>query len=260
MTAYRIAAQSRSFAQPLKKALHTAAAVGCDGVQIDARHELRGEELSQTGLRELRKILADLNLRVGSLTFPTRRSFSDPEDLDRRVEASVAALNLASRLGARVLVLHLGPIPDDAQSSQASLLKDVIGTLAPHGVRLGVKIAGQATFASCAQFADFLASLPEGSLFLDMHPVQLMAAGHFPVEYVSVLGQYITHVHAADAVKNFATSKYEEVELGRGSTDFPALLGHLEEFEFRDWITIERIPAETSAEAIANAVRFLRAV
>ena len=41
--------------------------LGAEAVEIDARNELRPEEMSQTGVRQLRKMLEDLNLRVSAI-------------------------------------------------------------------------------------------------------------------------------------------------------------------------------------------------
>ena len=48
---------------PPKKALHIVAQLGADAVEIDARGELSPRQLSQTGLRELRKMLDDFRLK-----------------------------------------------------------------------------------------------------------------------------------------------------------------------------------------------------
>jgi sugar phosphate isomerase/epimerase len=255
----RIAAQPRAFAQPFRKALHTAAALGCDGVQFDARNEVRPAELSDTGLRQLRKMLDDLNLRVGSLVFPTRRGYADPMELDRRVTATRDAMKLASQLKARVLVCDLGQIPT-ADSGAMTTLIEVVTALGNHGNHLGVQLAAQARFDTFAQLADLVAALPEGSLFWDLHPARLLAAGHSPSEFISTLGQHIAHVHAADGVRDFATGRNLEVELGRGAADFPALLGQLEEFEYRGWVTIERRESIQVVDDVANAVKFLQAL
>lgn len=255
----RIAAQSRAFAQPFKKALHTIAALGCDGVQFDARNEIRPAELSETGLRQLRKMLDDLNLRVGSFAFPTRRGFAEPTDLDRRVEATVAAMKLASQLEARVLVCDVGRVPDVGSPAGATLT-EVFTLLGGHSIRLGVHLAAQARFGSIEDLSALLGLLPEGSMFLDLHPARLLAEGHSPSEFVSAVGQHIAHIHAADGVHDFATGHSLEVELGRGSADFPSLLGQLEEYEYRGWVTIERAASAQLAEDVANAVRYLRAI
>lgn len=260
MTAFRIAAQTRCLAQPLIKALHTLAATGCQGVQIDARQELRPAELTDTGLRHLRKVLDDLNLRVGSVAFPTRRGYADPVDLERRIEATKAALQLASRLEARTLICNLGRLPQDPTADATALLRDAVTTLSHCGLKYGVQLAAQAEFDSCSQLADFLATIPEGSLFLDLHPARLQTTGISPADFLTTLGQHVVHVHAVDSVRDFASGRELEVELGRGAADFPSLIGKLEEYAYRGWITVERNDSTHPTEDIANAVRFLQAL
>ena len=255
MIGYRIAAQTRCFAEPIKKALHTAARLQCDGVQFDARTELRPAELSGTGLRQFRKMLADLNLRVGSVAFPTRRGLASPEDLELRLEATRAAMQLASQLDARVLVCNLGSLP-----SERTTLVDALVNLATHGNRLGVQLAAQASAAAPESLVELIAALPEGTLALDLHPAQLIANGQSPAEFISAAGQHIVHVHAVDGVYDLASGHGVEVELGRGSAEFPELLGGLEEFGYRGWLTIERRASRQPVEDMANAVQFLRSL
>ena len=62
---------------PFKQALATAAEIGAEAVEINARSDLKPGELSRTGVRHLRKMLADLNLKVAAVNFPTRRGYDD---------------------------------------------------------------------------------------------------------------------------------------------------------------------------------------
>jgi len=275
MIGLKIAAQIGCFAQSIKKALHTAAGLGCEGVQIDARSELQPAELSDTGLRQLRKILADLNLRVSSVAFPTRRGYSSPADLQQRLEATRAAMQLASRLGAGILVGNLGPLPaaagtdgshgdsahpsSNAGSDERALLTDAVQSLATFGDRVGVRLVVQSA-APPLELTDWIATLPEGTLALDFHPARLIAQGETPAEFVATAGRHIAHVHAVDGVYDLASGQGVEVELGRGTADFPELLGLLEECGYHDWLTIERRSSRTPIDDIGNAVRFLRAL
>ena len=259
MNGIRIAAQTRCLAQPIKKALHTAASLGCDGVQIDARSELQPAELSETGLRQLRKMLNDLNLRVGSIAFPTRRGYSEPVDLQPRLEATRAAMQLASRLHARILIGNLGPLPEDENADERSTLVDAIQSLASQGDRLGVRLVMQSV-ATPVVLSDFIAQLPEGAMALDLHPARLILQGQSPANFVRVAGRYIAHVHAVDGVHDLASGQGIEVELGRGTADFPGLLGMLEEHGYRDWLTAGRLNSPQPIEEIGNAVKFLRAL
>jgi sugar phosphate isomerase/epimerase len=257
---FRIAAQTSCLARPFRKALHTLASLGCEGVQIDARTEIRPAELSDTGLRQLRKMLEETNLRVAAVAFLTRRGLSSADDLDRRVEATIEALRFTSRLGARTLVCTLGTLPADEATPQRATLSDVLATLASHSHRLGVRLAAQTGKASPRSVADFLATLPEGSLGLDLHPAQLIAHSISPQEFVEVAGQHVAHVHAVDAVPDLVGGGSTEVELGRGTADFPALVGLLEEHGYRDWLTIERRRSSQPTEDLANAVLYLRSI
>jgi len=67
-------------------------------------------------------------------------------------------------------------------------------------------------------------------------------------------------VHAADGVHDFGTGQAAEVELGRGTADFPELLGLLEEHGYRDWVTIERRHSQQPIEDVGNAVQYLRSL
>src|SRR6056297_2353137 len=79
----------------LKKALAMAAGLGVSGVEICARTAVRPSELSDTGVRQLRKMLDDLNLQVAAVRFQTRRGYDQSADLERRVEATKDAMQMA---------------------------------------------------------------------------------------------------------------------------------------------------------------------
>jgi sugar phosphate isomerase/epimerase len=258
MVGARIAVQTQCLAQPLKKALHIAGAMPCDGVQIDLRHELPEPEVSDTGLRQLRKLLDDLNLRVGSAAFPTRRGYADPDQLDRRIEATLRAMRLASKLQARVMVVNLGPLPPIDSAGRATL-HAAIENLAATGNRIGVDLAASCPSAEPADLAAFIAELPERALGVDLSPADLIRHDRRPQAYVETLGPHIAHVFANDAVRGLGAAAMD-VELGRGSADMPELLGLLEEYDYRGWITVERRNSPRAAEEVADAVQFLRSL
>ena len=112
MAELNVAVRVEALKMPLRKALETAARLGATAVELDARNQIHPSQLSDTGLRQLRKILDDLNLRVAALRFQTRRGYDNPEQLDRRVEATKAAMQLAYRLDCRLVVNAVGSIPD----------------------------------------------------------------------------------------------------------------------------------------------------
>lgn len=259
MTNLKIGIQTRSLRQPFKQALRSAARIGADGVEIDARNELRPGELSATGLREFRKLLEDLNLRVAAVAFPTRRGYDDAEDLERRVQATQAAMRLARDLRADVVINRVGRVSEDANDPRQLRMVEALTAIAAYGDRVGARLAAQTGGENPLHLARFVAALPEHSVGVDLHPTGLIFGGYPPQEAVEVLGPHVLHVHACDAVRD-AAGRANEVQLGRGSAELPELLGRLTEFDFRGWVTIERRESAQPLSDIENAVMYLRAL
>lgn len=260
MPILKIGIQTRSLRQPLRKALQTASRLGADGVEIDARHELPPSELSQTGIRQFRKLLADLRLGVSAVSFITRRGYDDLEELDRRILATQSAMKFAQLLGAGVVVNRAGNVPDDASDPRFAMLTDVLSGLGAYGDREGARLALQTGRESGPRLARLLSALPDQTVGVDLHPSGLIHHGHDPAEALTALGRHVLHVHACDAVRDLPRGQVIDVEIGRGAADLPALLGQLEEFNYRGWVTIERRNATDPIGEIGDAVAFLRSL
>ncbi|MCC7473864.1 MAG: sugar phosphate isomerase/epimerase [Pirellulales bacterium] len=260
MSIIRIGIQTRSLRQPVRQALTTAARLGASGVELDAWHELRPNELSQSGLKELRKLLDDRGLNVSAVAFPTRYGFEVPEQLERRVQAAQDAMRLAATLRSNVIILYAGQIPNDTTAQGYRCLIESLTTLAVLGDRIGVRPALQTVGNSPEDYARLLAVLPECAIGIDFHPAGLIAAGASPPMAVEVLGWHVLHVHACDAVRDFATKHAVDVELGRGSAEFPELIGRLCEFDYRGWVTIECPNAADPFTTCENAIAFLKSM
>jgi sugar phosphate isomerase/epimerase len=253
----KIGIQTRSLRQPLRQALVTASRLGAGGVEIDARHELRPADLSRTGLREFHKILSDLNLRVSAVAFPTRRGYDDVSELDRRVLATQEAMRFAADLRADVVINDIGRIAEKSEDPAFQRMIEALTAIAAFGERAGVRLAAQTTHVSPQDLARVIAALPSHSTGIDLHPSGLIDAGHSPAEAIESLGPHVLHVHACDAVRDSATRRTTEVELGRGSADFPEVLGLLSEFNYQGWVTIERHETPNPIPEIENAVAYL---
>ncbi|EMI52125.1 sugar phosphate isomerase/epimerase family protein [Rhodopirellula sallentina] len=137
-------------AASLRRVLSWVAASGATSVELCGRRVLNVSELSDTAVRTLRKILDDLNLRIASIRFPTRHGFDHLENLDRRIEATKAAMRAAYRLGAPLVVNQIGPVPrppssasnDSSRSGSGSSASGLaIGGLPPEGLSLSEALA-----------------------------------------------------------------------------------------------------------------------
>jgi sugar phosphate isomerase/epimerase len=262
----RIALQTQCLAQPLRQALHTASRLGAEGIQLNLRHELPAAELSDTAVRHLRKLLDDLNLRVGSTAFPTRQGYATPHNLERRLQATIQAMQAASKLASpdirrrsgRVSAAGAAPVSVAAEAaSTRSTLLEALTTLAAAGNRLGVQIAIQCPSAHPDDLLAFMQELPEGLVGADLSPADVILHGRDPRRDAQTLGQYVAHVFANDAVGGTTGG---QVELGRGVADLPEVLAVLEEHSYRGWVTVERRHSPQPVEDAANAIAFLRSL
>jgi len=254
----KIAIQLSSLRQPFKQALLTASRLGARGVEINARDQVRPRQLSQSGLRQLRKMLDDLNLQVAAVQFPTRRGYDDAEDLDRRIAATAEAMQLAQSLGAEVVANHIGVVSAGEASPRRQTLVEALTLLGRHGERYGARLAATTGGQSGADLAAVLALAPEGAVGADLHPANLVRGGYSVDEAVAALRDCLLHVRAVDAVRDLAKGQGVEVSLGRGVVDIPQLVAQLDECGYTGWVTIERTGADKAVEEIGNAVEYLQ--
>ncbi len=244
--------------QPLKKALHTAARLGGQGVKIDARSGLRPQEMGETALRQFRKLLEDKNLKISSVSFPTRRGYDDTNDLDARITATKAAMKFAYQIGASVVIGQVGHVPDDEESPSWTTLVEALTDLGAYGHHIGAVWPAKTGSVPPEDLARLLGALPTGAIGIDLEPGRLVIQGFSAAEAVSTLGANILHVTVSDGVRDLAQGRGLEVSLGRGSADFAELLGQLEERQYRGWFTIERHETDDPISEIGNAVEYLR--
>jgi hypothetical protein len=63
--------------QPIRMVIRVAVEIGAKAVQFDVRNELRPDDLSDSGRRQLLHELEISGLKISALQFPTRRSLYD---------------------------------------------------------------------------------------------------------------------------------------------------------------------------------------
>jgi len=256
----KIGIQLASLRLPLKLAIRQAAELGAKAVEIDARGEVKPRDLSQTGLRHLRKMLDDYHLHVCAVGFRTRRGYNVQEDLERRVQATKEAMDFAYKLAAPAVVNHVGRVPSSREDPEWELLVETLGDLGHHGARVGSILAARTGAESGEDLAGLITALPSGSIGVDFDPGNLIVNGFSVSEAAVALGANVVHVHAKDGVRDLAQGRGLETTMGEGAVDFPELLGLLEEHGYRGYFTIERQTAENPLPDIKRAIQYLRSL
>jgi L-ribulose-5-phosphate 3-epimerase len=260
MDTSRISVPAALLAKELRRALRVAHDLGVHGVELDARHGLDPAEMTQTGLRQIRKWLGDEGVVISAISFRTRGGYGDPDRLEGRIAATKAALKLAHDLGAGLVLNHIGDIPAEQAGPQWQLLVDVLTDLANFGEHVGATLCAEAGRAAPADLARLIAALPAGGLLCDLVTGALVVHGHDPVTAVDVLGHHVASVHATDAVAGAFAGRGRAVMLGTGQVDFPAVFAALEERGYRGWIGIEPVDERNAREELADAVTHLGAL
>jgi sugar phosphate isomerase/epimerase len=100
-------------------------------------------------------------------------------------------------------------------------------------------------------------ALPDGLMGVDLNPGKLLVNGFSPTEAVAQLGPHIRHVHASDACRDQSRRRGVEVTLGSGSAEFPELLGMLENYQYRGFITVERQACDNPEREIQLSMKYL---
>jgi sugar phosphate isomerase/epimerase len=254
----KLGVELASLRLPLKKGLLMARELGAEAVEIDARNELTADDLSHTGVRHVRKMLDDLNLRISAVRYRTRRGYQVMSDLEARIDATKRAMRVAYELGTNVVVNHIGRVPAENDSAANSILVQALSDLGRYGQRVGALLAAETGTESGEELARLIARLPPGSIGIDFNPAGLIVNGHSPRAAMQALASHVLHVHATDATRDLAQGRGIEVPLGQGNAEFPELLALLEEQQYRGYITVARHDSDAPLADIRQAFQFLR--
>jgi sugar phosphate isomerase/epimerase len=259
MSPLKIAVATRPLNLPLKESLRAAAGLGAKGIQVDAREELRPGELTETGRRQLLHALDELGLSIASLACPTRRSFYDQEQLDARVDTVKRVMEHAWQMRAGVVTARIGKIPAEKDSAPYRLLAEVLGDLARHGNQIGAALAITPTHDAPEALAELIGAIKSGPLGIDFDPAVFVMAGHNPEAALRALHGLVIHCTARDAIRDVDAGGLE-VALGRGEVEWVEILPHLDEIEYRGWVTVNRTQGEDRSGDLARGVQYLKNV
>ncbi len=241
---------------PVKRALQLAASMGASAIELDARNGIRPTDLSETGLRQFRKMLSDLNLRVSSIRFQTRRGYDVEQDLERRVDATKSAMRFAYDLGCPVVVNQIGSIPESDEDPRWAPFQAVIQDIGRYGAKIGAFFAAETGTESGETLSDFLGDEDDAFVAVALNPGQLIVNRLSVTDAVTALKRRIQIVNAVDGVLDLSAGRGIHVPLGQGTADFPQLLGMLEDIQYRGHFVVGR--GDSSVEELQQGVEYLR--
>ena len=256
MLKLRKAIRLESLGLPFKQALPIAAQLGAEGLEINARTEIRPGDLSRTGVRHIKKMLDDYQLKVSCVNFQSRHGYSTLQNLDQRIDATKAAMTMAYNLGCAVVSNRIGRVPPDETSEQTTLVQ-ALEDLGRHGSHVGALFAARTGDNEGDELAQFGKHLGPGALHIDFDPAELILQRMDVSTAMDSLADRVIHFRARDAVRDLSRSESVEVQLGRGSIDLPSLLAKLEEHHYHGFINIQRPTSPAARQEIFESLQYL---
>jgi sugar phosphate isomerase/epimerase len=182
------------------------------------------------------------------------QSYQSMEDIERTVGLAILPLRphrlrvtldyseLASGLGVPSLTTHLGFFPKDVGHADYLSLVEDVRTVLDACARRGQTFHLETGQEPAAGLLEFIRRVGRPNLAVNFDPANFLLYGTGdPLAALDALATYVRGVHCKDAISSGVADRLgEEVPLGEGEVDFPAMLARLRAIGFRGPLVIER--------------------
>jgi sugar phosphate isomerase/epimerase len=167
-------------------------------------------------------------------------------------------MDFAYSLGSAVVINAIGYVPEDPEHPAHVQLLASLSELARHGERVGAILACETGTEPVSRLTNLIGSITTGSIGINFNPASLILADHYDNDAIRLCAPLVRSVSIRDAVRDLAQRRGVEVEIGRGSAEFPVILGVLEEQGYRGWFIVDRPPSSIVENEISDAISLLR--
>ncbi len=177
-----------------------------------------------------------------------------------RMKNLSAGAAFARMLGVKNVVTHMGFLPENPNDPTfpeiVAAIKSIATEILPYGQKFLFE-TGQETPVTLLRTIEAVGT---GNLGINLDPANLILYGKAnPVDALEVFGKYVCGVHAKDGL--YPTNGHDlgqEVPVGQGRANFPALLRKLHELGYDGSLTIEReISGEQQTKDIISTKTYL---
>jgi sugar phosphate isomerase/epimerase len=291
----QLAVVAAAFSTDARQAAALSRSNGFAGLLLDAfSGAMDLTELSQTGRREFRHVLSSNDQQLVGLRVDVGpKGFGPGADIDRLLGQFEKVMDAAKGLGAPLVCVEVGPLPEPAAApkpkprvdpAQAGLI--IIPTMSEPEVpasaqesrpvpgpdpalvaqvdaalfelcaradRMGVTLALRSELSSFAALDRAMTAARCPWFGVDLDPVAILRDAWTSDEIFSRFGDHVRHVRARDATAG-SHRRTRPAVIGLGSTHWGELLANLDSAGYRGWLTID--PLELSdrvAGALAGA-------
>jgi L-ribulose-5-phosphate 3-epimerase len=260
MPRWKIGITLDSLGQPLRTAVVTAAQAQIQGLVFDATGPLSPDALGETARREVRHLLQSHLLSAIALRCPLRRGLDELDGLETRLERLRQAMQLSFDLGARLILLGIGTVPDKEDDPIRQRMRSSLVELSQYGDRIGCRIALDAGLEPIEVQLGFLRSFDSGSLGISIDPATLLMEKYPQEPTLLATKDLLCHTYARDAIPRRIDRPAKEVPLGQGDIDWLLWFGTLEATGYTGPVTIKQAPGAQVLTEVQTAVGLLKRV
>jgi L-ribulose-5-phosphate 3-epimerase len=249
---------------PIAEGLKKIKELGADGFQVYVtKGEMAPENLTGSALADFKALVDDLGLEISALCGDLGKGFLDAEQNKEVVPRSKEFVDLAVKLGVRIVTTHVGFLPEDESAPERRVGVEAIRELAAYAHSKGCVFASETGPEAPTDLLGFLQEVDTPGIGINYDPANLIMLGPFDhIGGVHVLKDYIVHTHAKDGIclmkKEGTWNDFVELPLGKGGVVFPYYLAALDKIGYSGYLTIEREGGEDRVGDVAHAIRFLR--
>ena len=227
--------------------------------------------------RELKKLMSELGLEAANVnaftlfaagdTYHPTWIEQDVTQRQRRIEHTVAAMELAADLGAAsVSIQPGGPMigtglsRDQAARRFAEGIDAVLPVARKYGISIAIEPEPGLFIQDVGEYAQFKQQFfPDEKLVaMNCDLGHLFCVGDDPQSVIQRYHEQIAHIHLEDIGQNHV---HQHLPLGRGAMNIPEILAELERANYRGWVTVELYPyVSTAGEVAVDAMKYLRSI
>ncbi|MBR4942379.1 MAG: sugar phosphate isomerase/epimerase, partial [Clostridia bacterium] len=197
MLDYKIGIMIDGFKLPMNEALHTAAEIGADALQLTAVGiENAPLDMNAAQRRELFDRICSEGLAVSAVCGDLGgHGFTLREENTKKIETSKRIVDLALEMGTKVVTTHIGVIPADKSGCYGVML-DACRELGAYAANNGAKFAIETGPETPEVLGAFIDDLGTDGIAVNYDPANLvMVTGVDPVAGVHTLKGKIAHTH-----------------------------------------------------------------
>ncbi|HEY4328874.1 MAG TPA: sugar phosphate isomerase/epimerase family protein [Phycisphaerae bacterium] len=245
-----------------RAAFDVAAGSAYRGIAFATNHrELNPDALGDTARRHVRTILAGKHLQIESVRAAAPRGgLADTATIDRTLDNTLKAMNLARALGVKTVSLNVGRLGDAGggaggggvpEETVVAALRQLAQQADSGGLTLALSSGGDAqTLGRVLKQVDF------DHAKINLETAALIADGHDPLKSAEMLAGLIGQMTAADALRSGKSAR--SVMLGEGQLPLQDLLEMLKEQGFDGPLVVDVRDLPDGAAGARHAAEVLR--